>query len=381
MQNDILSLKNDLTSLNDSMSNLNKSLQKQKQEIEIKLTRLQTSQNNYTHQFNENLNTLDSNLKIRDTNLNASVSDLSSSLQEHKQQTASELSHFQTSLSSTHSKLDTLTRTTASDHRQIIDNMSDVECMDTEQTLQLHHNLHKNLTMKLEEMKNCLDCYTCGGTGGWRRVVYLNMTNQSTTCPSGWLLTDYSKRSCGRLSSTTRTCDSTIFPVSGGRYSRICGRIRAYQHGVPDAFLAYNRGYVTTIDGSYVSGVSMTHGTPRNHIWTFANGFSEGDTYTSVCPCDVPFNLLVPPFVGNDYFCESGINKKWEGELTFHPNDCLWDGEDCIPSSKCCSLHNPPYFVKQLPNSTNDDIEARLCMYHSSFDDNIAIELLELYVQ
>jgi len=28
-------------------------------------------------------------------------------------------------------------------------------------------------------------------TGGWRRVVYLDMTDPSTTCPSGWQLTGY----------------------------------------------------------------------------------------------------------------------------------------------------------------------------------------------
>ena len=28
--------------------------------------------------------------------------------------------------------------------------------------------------------------FTCGGTGGWRRVVYLTFTDPNTPCPSGW---------------------------------------------------------------------------------------------------------------------------------------------------------------------------------------------------
>ena len=60
--------------------------------------------------------------------------------------------------------------------------------------------------------------YTCGGSGGWRRVVYLNMTDLNTKCPLGWQLTSYSKRSCGRVSTSSLSCDSAFFPVSGGNY-------------------------------------------------------------------------------------------------------------------------------------------------------------------
>ena len=207
------------------------------------------------------------------------------------------------------------------------------------------------------------------------------MTNTNTTCPSRWKLTRYSKRTCGRINTELRTCNSITFPVSGGEYSRVCGRIKAYQYGAPDAFYAYHHREVTTIDGAYVCGVSVTHGTPRNHIWTFANGPAEGtSTHWAWCPCDATRNIRVPPFVGNDYFCESGINGPWRGQTGLQPNDTLWDGEDCLPSSTCCSLHNPPYFVKQLSNTTTDNIEARICLYNGPRDD-IAVELVELYVQ
>ena len=244
-----------------------------------------------------------------------------------------------------------------------------------------------NLTHQLETIQGYVEqlpVYTCGGTGGWRRVVYLDMTDPSTTCPSGWNMTGYSKRTCGRASDGSNTCDSVTFPVSGGEYSRVCGRIKAYQWGATDAFWSYHQEAVTTIDGAYVVGISTTHSTPRQHIWTFAAGAAEGSPSAAfVCPCDASHTIRVPPFVGNDYFCESGVNEPWgySRHYTFHPNDPLWDGENCLSSSTCCSLHNPPYFVKQLPTPTADDIEARICLHNSLQYANIAVELVELYVQ
>ena len=298
-----------------------------------------------------------SSLRADLSSLNDSVSNLSMCLQEHKQQTAAELAQLQTSLQSSL----------------------------TTHTQQVNAKL-SNLTHQLQDIQrnvtNILGPYTCGGTGGWRRVVYLDMTDPSTTCPSGWNMTGYSKRTCGRASGGYYTCDSVTFPVSGGEYSRVCGRIKAYQWGTTAAFYNYHYGQVTTIDGAYVSGISLTHNNPRQHIWTFAAGLSEGNpTRSHVCPCDASHTIHVPTFVGEDYFCETGLHEPWDRSrhITLH-NDTLWDGENCLSSSTCCSLHNPPYFVKQLPTPTTDDIEARICLRYS-YDDNIAVELVELYVQ
>ena len=351
------------------------------------------------------------------TILKSSVNDLSMCFEEHKNSTAAELAGFTIKMESldskvetldsnvqssqeTHtqqintlnSKLDTLTATTAqlsTEHQNLQTNISDVECTDSEECLELYQNLQNNLTHQLENISNKVDTvyaqYWCGGTGGWRRVVYLDMTDSSTTCPSGWQLTGYSKRTCGRVSPGWLTCDSATFPVSGGEYTRVCGRIKAYQWGATHAFYNYHNGFRTTIDSAYVTGVSVTHGSPQQHIWTFVAGRSEGDpTATWVCPCDASRDIHVPPFVGEDYFCESGVNEAWgdnRHRSTFHSTDTLWDGEDCLPSSTCCSQHNPPYFIKQLPTPTTDDIEARVCLYYVSRNANIAVELVELYVQ
>ena len=323
LNNSLADLSDSVASLSDSVSGLNDSMNKQLTEHKQQTATTDT----ITQQMNTKLNTL--------------ISDLS----QHQQQTAAESAQFQTSFT------------------------------------QLHHYQTTNLTHQLETIQRHIESppvHTCGGTGGWRRVVYLDMTDPSTTCPSGWQLTGHSKRTCGRASTGSRTCDSVTFPVSGGEYSRVCGRIKAYQYGQTDAFEAYHNGWVTTIDGAYVAGVSLTHGSPRRHIWTFAAGASEaGHTWNDACPCDASITIRVPPFVGDDYFCESGVNAGDRGG--FHPDDPLWDGQNCTSSSTCCSLNTPPYFVKQLPTSTTDSIEARLCLLEGGEDS--PVELIELYVQ
>ena len=400
MEGNVSSLREDLSSLNDSVSNLSMCLQEHKQQTAAELAQLQTSLNttqsslvNNNQQVNQRLDTVNSKLEV----LNASLS-------QHQQQTAAELAQLQTlntsltiSQSSLESKLDTMTATTtqlSTNVRELHSNISAVVCADTEESLQLHQNLLNNFTHQLETIQDYVEqppVHTCGGTGGWRRVVYLDMTDPSTTCPSGWNMTGYSKRTCGRASdSEWYTCDSVTFSVVG-QYSRVCGQIRAYQWGSTHAFTHYQHFRQTTIDDAYVDGVSMTHGTPREHIWTFAAGASEAYTFAShyACPCDTRGTVTVPSFVGENYFCESGVNEGWTHgrHWSFHPNDTLWDGENCLSSSTCCSLHNPPYFVRQLPKPTTDDIEVRICLHHELLQrpyplhPDIAIELLELYVQ
>ena len=64
-----------------------------------------------------------------------------------------------------------------------------------------------------------------------------------------------------------------------------------------------------------------------------------------------------------------------------YPDDPLWDGAGCGPDNTCCSLNNPPWFLKQLPSTTTDDIEMRMCFDQPSVDEDIPIEIIELYVQ
>ena len=157
------------------------------------------------------------------------------------------------------------------------------------------------------------------GTGGWVRVAELDMTNSSHQCPSGLKELDRSNiRTCVR-SSDSPGCSSIMLPVNAIRFSEVCGRITAYQIGSTDAFRNGR-----SIEEVYVDGVSLTHGNPREHIWTFAAAANEAN----YCPCIRGNADTVPDFVGNDYFCETGNHNKVSRE-TFYAADPLWDGAGC----------------------------------------------------
>ena len=141
------------------------------------------------------------------------------------------------------------------------------------------------------------------------------------------------------------------------------------------------------IDSNYVDGLSLTHGATgsRQHIWTFASGVSTGGIFLrEQCPCDNGNTYRSPPFVGNDYFCESvATPSNWRvpTRYRFYPNATLWDGQVCEGGGSCCQLNNPPWFTKNLTTPTTDEIELRLCLQYKGSSSNIALELLELYIQ
>ena len=222
---------------------------------------------------------------------------------------------------------------------------------------------------------------TCSGiTGGWRQVANIDMTNSSHTCPQGLRTLTTPLRMCGR-NITSPGCSSAIFDSHGILYTRVCGKIIGYQDKTPNAFKPYIQNQALTIDDTYIDGVSLTHGSkPRKHIWSFAAALDEEQTSpTSRCPCITEVSTPIPPWVGNDYFCDSGAKENFQ--RIFYPDDPLWDGEGCGPTSTCCSFNNPPWFSKQLPSPTTDDIEIRLCVDEASTQDDITVEKVELYVQ
>ena len=227
--------------------------------------------------------------------------------------------------------------------------------------------------------------HPCGGPG-WRQVVNFDMRKSSETCPTEWSTNTFPERSCSRTNAAEETCDTQVtFEVTGGPYSKVCGRAKGFQFGIGAAFLRSEPGQSQTmIEEAYVHGLSLTHGSDsRQHIWTFAVGLSEANpTARTVCPCDASVTRPVPIYVGNDYFCESGNkNEVVRGETRIFYNDALWDGKNCFGDSECCAFQCPPYFFKDLGSPTTNNIDARLCYGYDSVQSNIALQLLEIFVQ
>ena len=222
---------------------------------------------------------------------------------------------------------------------------------------------------------------TCAGVGGgWRRIANVNVSTGSD-CPSGWRKDTYSGVSyCRVVSDANYVCSSTNFFTNGTSYQRVCGRARGYQKGWS---VALHRSYTgQTIDGFYVDGLSITHGNPRQHIWTFANGLYDGLAYYDQfnCPCAPGSEYPSPSFVGTNYYCESGINDNVRNESAYYFNDPLWDGSGCI-TSNCCDNPIQPWFYRELNGTTTDDIEARICRENGFSTGSTLIDQLELYIQ
>ena len=314
------------------------------------------------------------------------------SLTQQAGQTKKQLKSLTQDLETICSKLESLRGTTtqlSTDLQEVQTGISNIACSDSEETSQLIQNLQDDITKQLTDIESKVDTlfdqrYTCGGTGGWRHAVSLDLSDETTSCPNGWELTTSTPRTCGASVTSNPFCYSATFPVSGGEYNRVCGRIKAYQFNSPGAFTNFFSGTFTEIDDAYAYGVSLTYGSPRNHIWTFAAGSQEIITRSlSVCPCSTSPEILsatnLPPFVGEDFFCESGNNFGMAPPGRLLSDDVLWDGEDCGSVPACCTINNPPFFTKQLPCPTSEAIEARIC--GDTAMGTVAIERVELYVQ
>ena len=214
------------------------------------------------------------------------------------------------------------------------------------------------------------------------RIAYLDMSDPCQQCPHDWREIDSPIRTCRKQVDTT--INSVKYSSHGIPYSRVCGRISAYQYGTPEAFLGYVGQNQRTLDDAYVDGISVTYGqNPRNHIWTFAA--ARGTISNQICLCTSSSAIdTVPPFINGDYFCERGIIKS-PPNPPFVEGNPLWDGHGCTDSSTCCEFNNPPWFCKQLPEPTTEDIEIRIMGYagqrFSLEDEDTPVEFIEVYVQ
>ena len=103
----------------------------------------------------------------------------------------------------------------------------------------------------------------CGSGGGWTRLAYLDMSDATQNCPSGFkLYQSGGVRACGRPVTNSGSCVSVQFPSNGISYSQICGRVTGYQYRDTDAVSES----VNNINSYYVDGVSITRGSPRQHV-------------------------------------------------------------------------------------------------------------------
>ena len=219
---------------------------------------------------------------------------------------------------------------------------------------------------------------TCAGVGGrWRRIANINIS-AGDDCPGEWRKATHSNVSFCRVASDGwGTCSSASFSTNGISYQRVCGRARGYQKG--DTVTFYGPLFSKTIDNDYVDGLSITYSSnPRQHIWTYASGRGERFDDPNNCPCSITGGRDTPSYVGSNYYCESGSTYQSDYDI-YYFNDTLWDGAGCVDN--CCDDTTQPWFYRQLNQTTQDDIEGRICTLSYFSTSSTLIDQLELYIQ
>ena len=170
-----------------------------------------------------------------------------------------------------------------------------------------------------------------------------------------------------------RGCDSALFYTRGIKFQHICGQTKSYQKGRANAFSTTGK----AIDEMYVDGISITLGSPRQHIWTYAVSQRDG----AHCPCAPTPGPKPSAFVGNNYYCESGNNAAtYPTSATFYMSDPLWDGQNCPANSKCCIQLGMPWFYRRNIVPLSENIEVRICKDEPHNDEDTAIEEMEIFV-
>ena len=216
----------------------------------------------------------------------------------------------------------------------------------------------------------------CGSGGGWTRLAYLDMSDATQSCPSGFrLYQSGGVRACGRPVSNNGSCVSVQFPSNDISYSQVCGRVVGYQYGSPDAVYDFHGSNRNNLNGDYIDGVSITHGSPRQHVWTLM-----ADNGAPNCPC--ASNNLPQSFIGNHYYCEAASTSCC-GNTSLYTSDPLWDGQGCYSSeTACCSAPGLPWFHRDYGNTTTTDyIELRVCADQETTDEDAPVSFYEIYVK
>ena len=345
LHNEITQVQDDLESkLNHNITQLHTELTQVHSDLDQNITQL----HNEVAQVQSDLDQTETELNHNITQLHTEITQVHSDLDHNITRLHSEITQVQDDLDQTESELNqniTRLESTIAELLHLLPANSCKQLAERRPGLPSgYYSIYLNGTAL--PMYCDMDRQGCNSIGGWTRVAYLNMTDPTHQCPRAWREITSPIRTCGR-GADTQDFESVIFSTNGIQYSNVLGRIRGYQFGEPEGFPGS-----ASIDGHYLDGVSITHGTPRNHIWSFAAETHDN----SHCPC-VTFRTS-PYFVGEDYFCESAT--VGGAQVVFYPNDPLWDGQGC-GTSTCCTFSNPPWFCKQLPQATTDDIEIRIC--------------------
>ncbi len=110
-----------------------------------------------------------------------------------------------------------------------------------------------------------MSCSRATTEGGWRRLTFFDASSLAADCPDGFRRRSSTPHSC-ISSSSDPGCTSIRFENGANLYDQVCGRVAVSVTGRPEGFFSASQ----DIKENYLDGVSLTYGTPRQHIWSHA---------------------------------------------------------------------------------------------------------------
>ena len=104
--------------------------------------------------------------------------------------------------------------------------------------------------------------------------------------------------------------------------------------------------------------------------------------HETACSCINPNNSEWIPKVqkifGNNCFCDKAAIKSFSAE--FYSDDPLWDGASCEEANTCYTLNNPPWFYREFPGTTSEDMKVKINLDKPAANEDVAIEKIDIYV-
>ncbi|XP_065180675.1 uncharacterized protein LOC135811376 isoform X1 [Sycon ciliatum] len=212
--------------------------------------------------------------------------------------------------------------------------------------------------------------------GGWTRIAYINPT-QEGSCPGNMRFQNLQVKLCTRRASSVGGCDGATFQSPIAEYSEVMGFVTGYRDNTLDAFHSAHY-HNTPLNSWYMDGVSITHGSPMQHLWTYTGSFNEVDV--AHCPCSPRAGAQTPPFVGSHYYCADHGHawRRW----TFTPAAHAWSNtSQCTAGGTCCDNTDMPWFHRQLDTSTSAPVQIRICANEGNSNENFGIDESAIFVK
>lgn len=189
------------------------------------------------------------------------------------------------------------------------------------------------------------------------KVAELDVNN----CPPGLKTQNVLSMNTCVVVNDNASCTEIHYPTNNTNYTQIFGRVQGFQKSTMDCFdgiKPYKPRFTnSTVFSNYIDGVSIISN--GEHIWSFAAGR---------CSCNNNIVGMKPDFVG-EYFTADGSDII---AVTGYYSRVLW------VSQKCGT--NETMFERTI-EPTASNITVRICRDQERSDEDLALFILDLYVQ